>query len=208
MKALPASLLILLLCCAPLGAAELGTSSPGTSGGGTTGLEVPGLGTPSLSPPVNFTRFFDADRLLTTAGIKYSNEEQLTLEPEWGVGYHASEREFAGGIEDSIHQLHAQAGGRLSLSDTLYLSAAAKLPLLTIQSAASRYTSQDLGSKPAYDVTRAIRSTPLWTGELGIHLSNWTDLRLYYDENPAAGWLPGGPQQEERFGTRLILRFW
>jgi hypothetical protein len=165
-----------------------------------------GLTAPALSPPLATTRFFDPDRLLTTGGVRYSPAGALRIEPELGVGYRETEREFSGGIEESVHHVHAQAGWRFSLFDTLYLSAAAKLPLLTIETA-GRYTGQDLGTRRGYDFTRTFRSTPTWTGEFGVHLSSWTDFTLYYDQSPVAGWLGGGPQQEERIGTRMIFRF-
>jgi hypothetical protein len=181
-----AALMILLLCAPPLFAA--------------------GLGTPSLSPPLATTRFFDPDRLLTTGGLKYSAASDLTLEPELGLGYRAIEREIPGGIEESTHRVHAQAGWRLSLADTLYLSAAAKLPVLSFESA-GRYSGQEVGTRQAYDFARTFRSVPNWTGELGVHLSSWTDLTLYYDQSSVSHWLSGGAQQEERIGTRIILRF-
>ncbi|GFO55698.1 hypothetical protein GMSM_27050 [Geomonas sp. Red276] len=164
-----------------------------------------GLGTPTLSPPLSAARFFDTDRLLTTAGVKYE-APQVTLEPELGLAYRIAEREQTGGLDESIHMLHAQAGGRLSLAKTMYLSAAAKLPVLTVENAAN-YTGQDLGSRRGYDFTRPFRSTPSWTGELGIHLGRSSDLTLYYDQSQIAGSFLGPVQQEERIGTRIIWRF-
>lgn len=165
-----------------------------------------GLTAPTLSPPLATVRLFDPDRLLTTGGVRYSAASALSIEPELGLGYRETERDFSGGIEESIHHVHAQAGWRFSLYDTLYLSAAAKMPLLTIESA-GRYTGQDLGTRHGYDFTRTFRSTPAWTGEFGLHLSSWSDFTLYYDQSPVTGWLAGGPQQEERIGTRMIFRF-
>src|SRR4051794_22570369 len=98
-----------------------------------TPLLAASLGTPSLSPPLSTTRFFDPDRLLTTGGLKYAAASELTLEPELGLGYRTVEREIQGG-EESTHRVHAQAGWRLSLADTLYFSAAAKLPVLSFES--------------------------------------------------------------------------
>jgi len=187
MTKLVAPLIALLLCASPLFAA--------------------GLGTPSLSEPIADSAFFDADRFLTTAGVKYSAADDLVLEPEWGVGYRAMGRETSGGIEELTHRVHAQAGWRLSLAQTLYLSAAAKLPVLTVESA-DRSTGQRLGTRYGYDFTRPFRTTLSWTGEVGIHLSPRTDLGLYYDQSPVSGWSWEGRQQEERIGTRLIWRFW
>jgi hypothetical protein len=165
-----------------------------------------GLTAPALSPPLVSTRFFDPDLLLTTGGVRFSTAGDVSIQPELGVGYRESEREFSGGIEESIHHVHARAGWRFSLYDTLYLSAAAKVPLLTVETA-GRYTGQDLGTRRGYDFTRTFRTTPTWTGEFGLHLSSWTDFTLYYDQSPVTGWLTGGPQQEERIGTRMIFRF-
>jgi hypothetical protein len=181
-----ATTLFLLLCATPLFAA--------------------GLGTPSLSAPLATVRFFDPDRFLTTGGVKYSAASDLTLEPEWGVGYRAMERQLPGGIEESIHRVHAQAGWRLSMADTLYFSAAAKVPVYTYESSGS-HTGQDLGSRQGYDLIHSFRGALTWTGEVGLHLTNRTDLTLYYDQGLASGWLPGVAQQEERVGTRIIWRF-
>jgi len=165
-----------------------------------------GLGTPSLSAPIATTRFFDPDRFLTTGGVRYSAASDLTLEPELGVGYRASERDLPGGAEESIHRVHAQAGWRLSLADTLYLSAAAKLPVYSYQSQGS-YGGQNLGSRQGYDLVRSFRGVPSWTGEVGLHLSQRADLTLYYDQALAPGGVPGMNPQEERVGTRIIWRF-
>ena len=187
MKEMLASFMVLLLCTTPLFAA--------------------GLGTPSLSAPLATARFFDPDRLLTTGGVRYSAAKNLTLEPEWGVGYRAMERELSGGIEESTRRVHAQAGGRLSLADTLYISAAAKLPVVTFESA-DRFSGQELGTRQGYDFARPFRNTPTWTGEVGIHLAPKADLTLYYDQSPVSSWLSGGrAQDEERIGTRIIFRF-
>jgi hypothetical protein len=170
-----------------------------------TPLFASGLGTPSLSAPLATARFFDPDRFLTTGGMKYPAADDLTLEPEWGLGYHAMERQLPGGGEESIHRVHAQAGWRLS-SETLYLSAAAKLPVYTYESSGS-YSGQDLGSRQGYDLIHPFKNALTWTGELGVHLSGRTDLTLYYDQNLISGYLPGVAQQEERIGTRIIWRF-
>lgn len=171
----------------------------------TTPAAAASLEAPALSPPLSAAKFFDPDRLVTTGGVKYSASGELSLEPQWGVGYRASARDIFGGITES-HRLHAQAGWRLSLADTLYLSAAAKLPLLSIDSA-GRYTGQDIGTRRGYDFARPFKSTPTWTGEVGVHFTSWTDLTLYYDQSPVTSWFQGKPQQEERIGTRIIFKF-
>lgn len=187
MKPYPAALLISLLAAAPANAA--------------------GLGAPELSPPIAVERFFDPDRLLTNGGVAYSASDEVTLEPELGLGYRELEREVPGGIEESRHQVHALAGWRLSLAQTLHFSAAAKLPLLTVDSSGST-TGQQLGTRYGYDFIHPFRSTFAWTGEIGLRLSPDTNLSLYYDQSPMSEWWPGGMQQEERIGTRIIWKFW
>ena len=149
---------------------------------------------------------FDPDRFVTTGGVRYLASPRLTLEPELGVGYRGVAREFAGGLEESTHRLHAQAGGRLSLAETLYLSAAAKLPVYTFEKTGG-WGGQDLAIRQGYDFAHPLRAPLTFTGEFGLHLSTRTDLQLYYDQSSASGWWSGGPQQEERIGTRIIWRF-
>jgi hypothetical protein len=169
-------------------------------------LLAAGLGTPNLSPPIATARFFDPDRYLTTGGLRYGEASDLSLEPELGLGYRILERDLPGGAEESIHRVHAQAGWRLSLANTLYLSAAAKLPVYSYQSSGS-YWGQDMGSRQGYDLVHSLRSGPAWTGEVGLRLTGSAALTLYYDQGQVPGGLPGAAQQEERLGTRLIWRF-
>jgi hypothetical protein len=166
-----------------------------------------GLGTPILSPPISTTRFFDPDRLVTTGGVKYSASDDLTLEPELGLDYRMTERDFSGGIEESTHRVHALAGWRLSLADTFYLSAAAKLGVLSVGSAAS-YTGQDISTRHDYDFIRTFRNIPAYTGELGVRLGPRSDFTFYFDQSPAAASFFGQGKQEERVGTRIIWKFW
>ena len=174
-------------------------------------LNAADLGAPKISDPFDHpVHFFDQDSLLTNGGVKYFAAEGVSLEPELGIGYWARNSEMPGWIEHSTHRLHAQAGWRLSLADTLYLSAAAKLPMVTVESS-GLYAGEDLGTRPPsrqdYDFTNPTQSQLAWTGEMGIHLSPLTDLTVYYDKSPISGWYTGGLQQEERIGTRFILRF-
>lgn len=169
-------------------------------------LLAAGFDTPTLSPPLSTARFFDPERLLTTGGVRYEPSSDLSLEPELGLGYRALERDLPGGVAEQIHRVHAQAGWRVSLADTLYLSAAAKLPVYSYQRTGS-YGGQNLGSRQEYDLVRSLREVPSWTGEMGVHLSGRADLTLYYDQGQVPRGLPGLMQQEERVGTRIIWRF-
>lgn len=201
MRTLLAALSLLFAGATPLSAAGLGTPR----------LSTP-LDIPKLSEPAATARFFDTDRFLTNAGVIYSASPDLTLEPELGIGYRGTDQELHGGIEQSTHRLHAQAGWRLSLAETFYLSAAAKFSMMTVESMGLT-AGEELGTRPyygartGYDFINPSRAPLKWTGELGLHLTPRTDLMLYYDQNPLSGWSSMGPHQEERIGTRFIIRF-
>jgi len=168
------------------------------------------LGTPRLSESLSTRKFFDPDRLLTTGGVKYEGVEGFTIEPLVGIGYTAREREMRGGLDEAIHKVHAQAGGKIDLAKTLYLSAAAKIPVYTYGLTDSRTgfgAPQGALSRHEYDFTRVSPSTLSWTGEMGIHLGLGADLNIYYDQNLFNSYQPGLTQSEERFGTRIIFRF-
>lgn len=154
---------------------------------------------------------FDTRHLLTSSarGIFLASPD-ITLAPELGIGYRGADQELHGGIEQSTHRLHAQAGWRLSLSKALYLSGAAKFSMLTVETRGIT-AGEELGTRPEYGYRNVYEfnptHTPRWTGELGLHLTPRTDLMLYYDQDPVTGWSYSGQQQEERLGTRFIFRF-
>lgn len=165
---------------------------------------------PTLAEHAGTARFFDADRFLTNAGLSYSPSYQLTLEPELGIAYRGAGQELHGGLEQSMHRLHAQAGWRLSLSRALYFSAAAKFSMLFVETRGLTAGEEfgirpESGSRNVYEFTP--NRTPRWTGELGLHLTPRTDLMLYYDQEQITGWSYSGQHQEDRLGTRFIFRF-
>lgn len=175
-------------------------------------LFAAGLDTPNLSPPLATARFFDADRFLTTAGVKYVASRDLTLEPELGLGYHARETELHEGVEQSTHRLHAQAGWRLSLAESFYLSAGAKLPVVSVEKKGLSAGEElgirpDVGTRTGYDFINPSRTSVGWTGEVSIRLLPRADLMLYYDQNPLDGSPFTRQHEEERIGTRFIIRF-
>lgn len=192
---------MLLTVCAPLPALADGMPQ----------LVSP-IETPKLSQPMTSLDLFDTGNFLTNAGVRFSAAEKLSLEPEVGVGYRSREQELHGGVEQSTHRLHAQAGWRLSLADSFYFSAAAKLPVVTVEkkgvtAGEEMGTRPEVDTRPGYDFIAPSRSSVRWTGEVGIRLLPRADLMLYYDQNPLDGWSFTGQHQEERVGTRFIIRF-
>ncbi|WP_224983370.1 hypothetical protein [Geomonas agri] len=170
------------------------------------------LDSPTLSEPLATTALFDTTHFLTNAGLAYSASPALVLEPELGVSYRGTGQELHGGLEQSMHRVHARAGWKVSLSETLYFSAAAKFSLLTIENTGAS-TGEEMGTRPGsgghvgYDFSNPTRAPLRWTGEVGVHLTPRTDLMLYYDQDPVTGWSATGQHQEERVGTRFIFRF-
>lgn len=201
MRAPLAAFLTVILFAAPSHGAGIGTPE----------LSSP-LDTPILSEPLATANFFDTTRFLTNAGLTYSASSVLSLEPELGLDYRGTGEELHGGVEQSTHRLHAQAGWRLSIAESFYLSAAAKLPMVTVEKKGIA-AGEELGIRPeagtraGYDFIHPARTSVRWTGEVGIRLLPRADLMLYYDQNPLDGLSLTDQHQEERIGTRFIIRF-
>ena len=179
-------------------------------------IEMPKLSrpleTPTLSEPLATANFFDNTRFLTNAGMTYSASPVLSLEPQLGIGYRGTGQELHGGVEQSTHRLNAQAGWRVSLAESFYLSAAAKLQVMTVEKKGVADGEElgvrpDVGTRTGYDFIAPSRTSVGWTGEVGIRLLPRADLMLYYDQNPLDGWSFTDQHQEERMGTRFIIRF-
>ncbi len=89
------------------------------------------LGAPYLDDNLAARSLYDPDRFLTTSGTTIGSTRTLGLTPQVGLGYFTLGREVKTGFEESLHQVHARAGGRVDLFDFFYLSATAKLPVYT-----------------------------------------------------------------------------
>lgn len=134
----------------------------------------------------------------------------MTLEPQVGIGHTARDQELGSGFEESIHKVHAQAGGKFDLGGTFFLSAAAKLPVYSYATSGQRFgasTPTDTVSRHSYDLTHLPGSKLTWTGEVGIRLGKGTELNFYFDQTQFDSMQPGLSRPEERFGTRFIIRF-
>ena len=171
------------------------------------------LGTPRLSDSLLPYKFFDPDRLLTTGGVKYEASPSFSLEPEVGLGYVRRGKEVSSGYDEVAHKVHALAGGRLNLANTVHFSAAAKLPVYTYQ-LSDRRIGSDLSfqtplTRNDYDLFRRPVENLGWCSEAGIRLGGQTELNIFYDLTPLTGFAGGSPfgKTEERFGTRFIFRF-
>ncbi|HEY5974738.1 MAG TPA: hypothetical protein VIU41_08360 [Geobacteraceae bacterium] len=172
------------------------------------------LGTPQLSTDPPDRKLFDPDHFLSAGRATLGSSQSFSLTPEVGLGYFSWGRELQGGVAESLHQVHARAGGRVDLLDVFYLSGAAKLPVYTYdvqdRRLATLSTSQQPQAREQYDLFQSPRSKMSWSSEVGVRLGPQLDLNLFYDQNQLFT-LPAGSgtlhQQEERFGTRFIFRF-
>lgn len=159
-------------------------------------------------------KYFDPDRFLSTGGLKYEPGHSFTLEPQVGVGYEKLEAEIGSGYEEVFHKVHAQAGGRLDLPGMFHFSAAAKLPVYTYEMTGLRSgednSLQNAAGRNNYDLFSNSLKALSWTGEMGIRLGLGTDLNIFYDQTQFGSFqgISRFERTEEKFGTRIIFRFW
>jgi len=172
------------------------------------------LGTPHLAENPAVHTLFDQTRFLTSGGVKYEAWPDLTLEPQIGIGHEMRERDLGSGIDEVTHRVHARAGGKVDLSNNLYVSAAAKLPVYTTTLTGQRVGEDPAAQSPAtrqdYDLLRRPGGSVGWGGEVGIRLGLGSELKVFYDQSPAVVY-PGDTRSgkdEEKFGTKIIFRFW
>jgi hypothetical protein len=173
-----------------------------------------GFETPRLNDDLATQKYFDPDRFLTTAGLKYEATPLLNLAPQFGLGHDMREQEIGAGHDEVVHKFHLSAGGEIDLSRKFYFSAAAKLPVYTYETSAApiggELTLQSPGARYDYDMFRSPLKNLSWSGEVGLRLSPLTDLNIFYDQTQF-GTFQGGSRfdrMEEKFGTRIIFRFW
>lgn len=159
-----------------------------------------------------FVRKLEPDRFLTTGGLKVTPGTDVTMEPEFGVSHVRLERELVSGYDDITHKVHAQAGGKVKLSDNFYLGLATKLPIYNYGSTGGRspggVATPSTQSHHEYEILRLSPNSITWTGEAGVRLGQRFDLNLYYDKNLFKGPAQKGlVSDEEVIGTRFIFRF-
>ena len=170
------------------------------------------LGTPVLRDNSAAMALPSAERYVTSVGMRYGVNGGLMLEPLMGLGYGERRFEQWGGLGTMMYKLHAQAGGKVSLLRSFYLSAAAKLPLYSYEDSDIRTAGPPPSvsfSRHEYDLLRLSGGNLPWTGEMGVHLGLGADLTIYYDQNFLTPSFVGAPasRPEERFGTRIIIHW-
>lgn len=166
----------------------------------------------SEAPPTTFIRKLEPNRFLTSGGMKVTSGGDMAVEPEFGVSHVVHKREVGVSREDTTHKVHAEAGGRVRLSDRFQLGFATKLPLYNYGATEGitpgGSTAPGAAQRHEYEIFRLSPENLTWTGEMRFRLGQSMDLNLYYDQNILRGpYQPGVKSEEEVFGTRFILRF-
>jgi len=161
------------------------------------------LGAPMLSAPLQQEKFFETERL-TAKGE--SSSATGGWEPQVGLSHVAREDEALTGEKQTTHKIHGEAGGKLNLLDSLSLTAIARIPLYTHE---SRFGESSLAEERKVSTDLLGKAEKLsWRSEVGVNLGSGVDLNLFYDR-AMFGRVdrPGLDDQEEKFGTRVIIHF-
>jgi hypothetical protein len=167
-----------------------------------SGIFAADLGAPDISAPVQYENFFETTRLTAQPGA--STGPRL-LNPQVSVSHLSREIDNEGGMSRITHKIHGEAGGRLNLLDNLSLTAVARVPLYTYQLSSGQTSASEGRGSP--DLMHGTSSLSL-RSELGLNLGKGIDLNLFYDKSKFGRIdRPGLDDQDERFGTRFIIRF-
>ena len=164
---------------------------------------------PSLLNRTTAEELLNPLQYVSTVGLTYQAADSVKIEPLLGVGHemrHGDISLFAG---ESAHSITAQAGGRISILEGVYVSAAVKYPLYSFQSPGitPAGTATASAGRGAVEILNPSRSNLTWTGEVGTSLGKGFRSYLYYDKvtTPLMGGTTG--HSEDRIGVRFQLNF-
>ena len=144
---------------------------------------------------------------LSSGGLVYHATDDVKLEPLLGFGDDIQHRDISLFARESAHSITAQAGGRISILDGIYASAAVKYPLYSFQSSGTAPSGGATAGRGGLEITSPTGSTLTWTGEIGTALGMGFRSYLYYDKisTPLMGSAAG--RYEDRIGIRFQLNF-
>jgi hypothetical protein len=164
---------------------------------------------PTLIEKTTAEEVLNRQRYLSSGGLTYHAADTVMIEPLLGVGHDVRHRDISLYAEESAHSITAQAGGRISILEGMYVSAALKYPLYSFQSAgtAPSGTASSSSGRGAVDLLNPTGSNLTWTGEVGTALGKRFRSYLYYDKvtTPLMGGTPG--HSEDRIGVRFQFNF-
>jgi hypothetical protein len=149
------------------------------------------------------------EQYVSSGGLAYHVADTVMIEPLLGVGHDVRHRDISLYAEESVHSITAQAGGRISILEGMYVSAALKYPLYSFQSAGTTPTGTASASsgRGGADILNPTGSYLTWTGEVGTDLGKSVRSYLYYDKvtTPLMGGTTG--RSEDRIGIRFQFNF-
>ena len=158
---------------------------------------------PTLLERTTVDEVFTRQQYVSTGGLTYHAADTVTVEPLFGVEHEVRHRNISLYGGESARSITAQAGGRISILEGMYVSAAVKYPL---------YYSQISGTAQAGAASASSLLTPTgsnltWTGEVGTALGKGFRSYFYYDKvtTPLMGVTPG--RSEVRIGVRFQFDF-
>ena len=146
---------------------------------------------------------------LSSGGVNFHPSEDVTLEPLLGLGHDMQHRDLSLFAKESAHSITAQAGGRISIMEGMYLSAALKYPLYSFQTSSTVPSGSAAAStgRGGMDILNPTGSNLTWSGEVGTHFGTGFRSFFYYDKvtTPLTGGTSG--RTEDRMGIRFQLNF-
>ena len=148
-------------------------------------------------------------QFISSGGLAYHAADTVTLEPLIGLGHEVQHRNISLYGGESAHSITAQAGGRISILEGMYLSAAVKYPLYSYQSAgiAPAGTVSASSGRSSIDIFNPTGGNLTWTGEVGTSFGKGLRSYFYYDKvtTPLMGGATG--HSEDRIGIRFQINF-
>ena len=164
---------------------------------------------PTLLEKTTAEEILNRQQYLSTVGLTYHAADTVTVEPLLGVGHEVRHRNITLTAEESAHSITAQAGGRISILEGMYVSAAVKYPLYSFQNSGTvpAGTSSTSSGRGTMDILNPTSSNLTWTGEVGTALGKGFRSYLYYDKitTPLMGVTSG--RSEDRIGVRFQFNF-
>ena len=164
---------------------------------------------PTLLETTTAEVVLNRQQYLATGGLAYHASEDVMLEPLLGLGHDMRHRDISLFATESAHSITAQAGGRISILEGMYVSAAVKYPLYSFQrsSTVPSGAAAAPSGRGSLEILNPSSSNLTWTGEVGTALGKGIRSFLYYDKitTPLSGGTGG--RTEDRIGIRFQINF-
>ena len=162
---------------------------------------------PTLLEKANAENILNRRQYFSSGGLAYHAADEIKIEPLLGVGHDVRHRDISLFAEESAHSIKAQLGGRISVLEGIYVSAAVKYPLYSFQSSSTVPTGAASAGRGGLDILNPSGSNLTWTGEVGTAIGKNFRSFFYYDKitTPLMGGTPG--RSEDRIGVRFQFNF-